>query len=89
MPCHRNIKCPSERSANASLPHTSRPARLWLPSLQPGLTPRARAILVSFAQVMSYARMVEARGIKPVTVRNAIYGTQENLDVGGDARTGA
>ena len=46
-----------------------------------GLTPRERAILVSFARGMSYARIAEARGIKPVTVRNAIYGVQRKLKV--------
>ena len=47
-----------------------------------GLTPRERDILVSFAQGMSYARIAEARGIKPVTARNAIYGIQQKLGVG-------
>ena len=46
-----------------------------------GLTPREREILVSFAQGMSYARIAEARGIKPVTARNAIYGIQQKLRV--------
>ena len=46
-----------------------------------GLTPREREILVSFAQGMSYARIAEARGIKPVTARNAIYGIQQKLGV--------
>ena len=47
-----------------------------------GLTQREREILVSFALGMSYARIAEARGIKPVTVRNAIYGIQQKLGVG-------
>ena len=47
-----------------------------------GLTPRERDILVSFARGMSYARIAEARGIKPVTVRQAIYGIQKKLRVG-------
>ena len=47
-----------------------------------GLTPREREILVSFAQGMSYARIAEARGIKPVTARNAIYGIQQKLRIG-------
>ena len=47
-----------------------------------GLTPREREILVSFAQGMSYARIAEEREIKPVTVRNAIYGIQRKLSVG-------
>ena len=47
-----------------------------------GLTSREREILVSFAQGMSYTRIAEARGIKPVTARNAIYGIQQKLSVG-------
>ena len=47
-----------------------------------GLTPREREILVSFAQGMSYARIAEARGVKPVTARNAIYSIQQKLNVG-------
>ena len=31
---------------------------------------------------MSYARIAEAREIKPVTARNAIYGIQRKLGVG-------
>ena len=31
---------------------------------------------------MSYARIAEARGVRPVTVRNAIYGIQQKLNVG-------
>ena len=46
-----------------------------------GLTPREREILVSFSRGMSYARIAEARGTKPVTVRNAIYGIQRKLEV--------
>ena len=46
------------------------------------LTPREREILVSFAKGLSYIRIAEARGIKPVTVRNAIYGIQHKLNVG-------
>ncbi len=46
------------------------------------LTPRERGILISFARGMSYARIAEARGIKPVTARNAIYGIQQKLGVG-------
>ena len=47
-----------------------------------GLTPREREILVSFAKGMSYSRIAEARGVKPVTVRNAVYGIQRKLKVG-------
>ena len=45
------------------------------------LTQREREILVSVSQGMSYARIAEARGVKPVTVRNAIYGIQQKLGV--------
>ena len=47
-----------------------------------GLTQREREILVSVSQGMSHARIAEARGIKPVTARNAIYGIQQKLGVG-------
>ncbi len=47
-----------------------------------GLTPREREILVSFSKGMSYARIAEARGIKPVSARNAIYGIRQKLGVG-------
>ena len=46
------------------------------------LTQREREILVSVSKGMSYARIAEARGIKPVTARNAIYGIQQKLGVG-------
>ena len=46
------------------------------------LTTREREMLVSFAQGMSYARIAEARGIKAVTVRNAVYSIQQKLGVG-------
>ena len=47
-----------------------------------GLTTREQEILTSFAQGMSYAQIAEARGIQPVTARNAIYGIQRKLGVG-------
>ncbi len=47
-----------------------------------GLTPREREILTSFATGMSYARIAEARGVQPVTVRNAVYGIQHKLGIG-------
>ena len=47
-----------------------------------GLTIREQEILTSFATGMSYSRIAEERGIKPVTVRNAIYGIQAKLRVG-------
>ena len=45
------------------------------------LTQRERQILISFTTGISYARIAETRGIKPVTVRNAIYGIQNKLGV--------
>ena len=50
-------------------------------ALAAGLTAREREILVSFAGGMSYTRIAEQRGVKPVTVRNAIYGVQQKLRV--------
>ena len=44
-----------------------------------GLTEREREILVQFARGLTYAQIAEARGIRPVTVRNAIYRIQEKL----------
>ena len=46
-----------------------------------GLTEREREILVSFARGMTYAQIAEARGVRPLTVRNAIYGIQEKLSL--------
>ena len=46
-----------------------------------GLTAREREILVSFAGGMTYAGIAKQRGIRPVTVRNAIYGIQQKLDI--------
>ena len=46
-----------------------------------GLTAREREILVSFARGMSYTQIAEQRGVKPVTVRNAIYGIQQKVKV--------
>ena len=47
----------------------------------PRLTQRERDILASFATGMSYAEIAEARGVQPVTVRNAIYGIQNKLAI--------
>ena len=47
-----------------------------------GLTQREREMLVSVSQGMSYARIAEARGIKPVTAGNTIYRIQQKLGVG-------
>ena len=49
---------------------------------QAELTPREKEILASFSQGMSYAAIAEARGVKPVTIRNAIYVIQGKLGVG-------
>ena len=46
-----------------------------------GLTSRELEILVSFARGMSYAQIAQARGVKPVTVRNAIYSIQQKLRI--------
>ncbi len=45
------------------------------------LTARERQILVLFAQGHSYAKIAEARGNKPLTIRNAIYGIQDKLGI--------
>ena len=47
-----------------------------------GLTMKEWETLASFAKGMSYARIAEARGARPVTVRNAVYGIQQKLGVG-------
>ena len=46
-----------------------------------GLTSRELEMLVSFARGMSYAQIAQARGVKPVTVRNAIYSIQQKLKI--------
>ena len=46
-----------------------------------GLTSRKLEILVSVARGMSYAQIAQARGVKPVTVRNAIYSIQQKLRI--------
>ena len=43
------------------------------------LTTREREILTLFAQGQSYAEIAKARGNRPVSIRNAIYGIQEKL----------
>ena len=43
------------------------------------LTMREREILKLFAQGLSYSDIARARGNRPVTIRNAIYGIQEKL----------
>ena len=49
---------------------------------QSQLTRRDREILALFCRGMSYARIAEGRGVKPVTIRNAIYAIQGKLGVG-------
>ena len=46
------------------------------------LTVREREILALFARGMSYKDIAGARGIQPVTARNAIYGIQAKLGAG-------
>ena len=45
------------------------------------LTAREQEILTLFARGLSYAEIAEARGNRPVTVRNAIYGIQNKLGI--------
>ena len=45
------------------------------------LTAREREIVALFAQGLSYAKIADVRGIRPVTVRNAIYGVQDKLGI--------
>ena len=49
---------------------------------QSQLTPRDREILALFCRGMSYARIAEGRGVKPVTIRNAVYAIQRKLGFG-------
>ena len=49
---------------------------------QDELTGREKEMLASFSQGMSYAAIAEARGVKPVTIRNALYGIQSKLGLG-------
>ena len=45
------------------------------------LTRREREILTAFSQGKSYSAIAEDRGVKPVTIRNAIYTIQNKLGV--------
>ena len=47
-----------------------------------GLTERDLEILAAFCRGMSYGKIAEARGVKPVTIRNAVYAIQGKLGVG-------
>lgn len=58
-----------------------RDARRWDPLARVGLTRREREILTSFVQGKSYAEIAAERDVKPVTVRNAIYGIQNKVGV--------
>ncbi|MDE2921112.1 MAG: response regulator transcription factor [Chloroflexota bacterium] len=46
------------------------------------LTVREQEILKLFAEGMSYAEIGEARGNRPLTIRNAIYGIRDKLGAG-------
>ena len=46
------------------------------------LTEREKEMLASFCRGMSYAAIAEARGVKPVTVRNGLYSIQSKLGLG-------
>ena len=46
------------------------------------LTKRDIEILTSFCRGMSYGKIAEAREVKPVTIRNAVYAIQGKLGVG-------
>ena len=46
------------------------------------LTEREKEMLVSFCRGMSYAAIAEARGVKPVTIRNGLYSIQSKLGLG-------
>ena len=45
------------------------------------LTEREREILTLFTQGLSYAEIADVRGNQPLTIRNAIYGIQDKLDI--------
>ena len=49
---------------------------------QDELTEREKEMLVSFCRGMSYSAIAEARGVKPVTIRNALYSIQTKLGLG-------
>lgn len=50
--------------------------------VESGLTMREQEILVAFSRGMSYAAIAEKRGVKPVTIRNAVYSIQNKLGFG-------
>ena len=58
------------------------PAKMGDSVAAAGLTPREREILVSFARGRSYREIAEEREVRPVTVRNCIYGIRSKLGLG-------
>ncbi len=44
------------------------------------ITPRERGMLALFVRGRSYAEIAAARGVQPLTTRNAIYGIQRKLE---------
>ena len=46
------------------------------------LTEREKEMLASFCRGMSYSAIAEARGVKPVTIRNGLYSIQTKLGLG-------
>ena len=46
------------------------------------LTGREKEMLVSFCRGMSYNAIAEARGVKPVTIRNGLHSIQSKLGLG-------
>lgn len=44
------------------------------------LTVREREILTLFSKGLSYSEIAKARGVQPITIRNAIYGIQDKLE---------
>ena len=52
------------------------------PKEEVDLTQREKEILVSFCRGMSYVAIAEAREVKVVTVRNALYSIQSKLGLG-------
>ncbi len=45
------------------------------------LTGREQEILALFAQGLSYVQIADARGNRPLTIRNAIYGIEDKLGI--------
>ena len=46
------------------------------------LTSRDREILALFCRGLSYARIADGLGVRPVTIRNVVYGIQRKLGFG-------